>query len=78
MDFGGKRGSATASGWIDGVGYLAGLFAGEGIGGLAQHTGWSSAFGALAAITGGSAVAAVIYWFMQRRALLRKSLMGNA
>ena len=30
LDFGGKRGGATACGIIDGVGYLGGVLAGEG------------------------------------------------
>jgi sugar phosphate permease len=68
LDFGGKRGSATASGWIDGVGYLAGYISGEGVGALAEKSGWSSAFSTLAGITVMSCVAAVIYGVMQGRA----------
>lgn len=62
LDFGGKRGSATASGWIDGVGYLGGILAGKWIGGLADRSGWQAAFMALAVVSGVSALAAAIYW----------------
>jgi OPA family glycerol-3-phosphate transporter-like MFS transporter len=62
LDFGGKRGSATASGWIDGVGYLGGILAGKWIGGLAESSGWQSAFAALAIVSAASAVAAAVYW----------------
>jgi OPA family glycerol-3-phosphate transporter-like MFS transporter len=68
LDFGGKRGSATASGWIDGVGYIASIYAGEGVGALAEKYGWSHAFGVLTGIAAVSCMAAIIYWIMQGRA----------
>jgi len=66
LDFGGKKGSATAAGWIDGIGYLGGMLAGSGIGAIATKLGWSSAFLALAVVTGISCIAAVIYWRQQK------------
>jgi OPA family glycerol-3-phosphate transporter-like MFS transporter len=67
LDFGGKRGSATASGWIDGVGYVAGIFAGEGVGNIAQHHSWAMAFNVLAGITALSCIAAVVYLWLQAK-----------
>lgn len=68
LDFGGKKGSATAAGWIDGIGYLGGMLAGSGVGEIATKWGWSSAFLALAVVTGVSCIAAMIYWRQQKRA----------
>ncbi len=62
LDFGGKRGSATAAGWIDGVGYLGGILAGQGVGAIAEHYGWARAFLALAVVTSLSCIAAFMYW----------------
>jgi sugar phosphate permease len=41
IDFGGRQGSATASGIIDGVGYLGGVLAGDSIARLSTAFGWS-------------------------------------
>ena len=50
LDFGGKRGSGTASGLIDGVGYLGGVLSGDSMARIAVHFGWNAAFLTLAAI----------------------------
>jgi sugar phosphate permease len=50
LDLGGKRGSGTASGWLDGVGYLGGVLAGDSMARISVHYGWSGAFLTLAAI----------------------------
>lgn len=65
LDFGGKRGSATACGWIDGVGYLGGVFAGKGVGVVAQRYGWETAFLGLTGVALLSCAAAALYWFLQ-------------
>ncbi|HLK56743.1 MAG TPA: MFS transporter [Chthonomonadaceae bacterium] len=67
MDFGGKKGSATASGWIDGIGYIGGILAGTYIGSIADKQGWESAFMTLAYVAIGSFVAAGIYLWQQSR-----------
>ena len=67
LDFGGKRGSATAAGWIDGIGYIGGILAGEGIGKLSEQWGWSAAFEFLACVTGLSCFAAAVYWRQMRK-----------
>jgi len=50
LDFGGKRGSATAAGIIDGVGYMAGWLSGETVARITVHYGWRNAFLALAGV----------------------------
>jgi MFS transporter, OPA family, glycerol-3-phosphate transporter len=62
LDFGGKRRSATACGWIDGVGYLGGVLAGNGIGAIAQNSGWKSAFLTLSGVAAVSWVIAIWFW----------------
>lgn len=59
LDFGGSTNSATASGWIDGIGYFGGIVSGLGIGEIAQHWGWSAAMGSLAGLC---LVASVLLW----------------
>jgi OPA family glycerol-3-phosphate transporter-like MFS transporter len=67
LDFGGKRGSATASGLIDGVGYLGGVLAGESVARLAVMYGWRGAFTTLAGVAWFSCLAAMLYYLDQRR-----------
>lgn len=68
LDFGGKRGSATACGIIDGVGYLGGVLAGDGIARATVRYGWSGAFLILAAVAAASALLALLFLLNQRRA----------
>jgi sugar phosphate permease len=44
LDIAGKRGTATATGIIDGAGYLAGALSGYALGAVADHAGWSAVF----------------------------------
>jgi sugar phosphate permease len=44
LDFGGKRGAATAAGIIDGVGYLAGWLSGDTVARITVAFGWKNAF----------------------------------
>jgi OPA family glycerol-3-phosphate transporter-like MFS transporter len=67
LDFGGKKGSATVSGWVDGIGYLGGILAGQGIGSVAEHSGWGAAFGLLALTAALSSLAAALYLYRQVR-----------
>ena len=51
LDFGGKRGGATACGIIDGVGYLfGGVMAGKVVANLSVSLGWQGVFKVLAAV----------------------------
>jgi sugar phosphate permease len=70
LDFGGKEGSATASGLIDGVGYLAGVLSGNGMAHLAVTYGWQTMFFVLAGVAASSSVVAgLALWQQHRRAL---------
>jgi len=48
LDMGGAKGGATASGWIDGIGYFGGIMSGWYIGSIATSQGWGSAFQTIA------------------------------
>ena len=70
MDFGGKEGSASASGLIDGFGYIAGILSGNSMARLAVNYGWQTMFLVLAAVAGvTSVVAGLALWQQHRRAL---------
>jgi sugar phosphate permease len=67
LDFGGKHGSATSSGIIDGVGYLGGILAGDSMARISVSFGWSGAFLALTGTALLSSAAAAVFWIGQRR-----------
>jgi OPA family glycerol-3-phosphate transporter-like MFS transporter len=67
LDLGGKRGSATACGIIDGVGYLGGLAAGDTVARVTSGYGWSGTFQALAAVAMLTSAGAAVFFQMQRR-----------
>ena len=69
LDFGGKHGSATSSGIIDGVGYLGGILAGDTMARISVSFGWTGAFLALAATALLSSGAAGALFMNQRRAV---------
>jgi OPA family glycerol-3-phosphate transporter-like MFS transporter len=58
LDFGGKSGAGTASGLIDGIGYLGGVLSGGGMASISVRYGWNGAFLLLAAVAVLSSVAA--------------------
>jgi OPA family glycerol-3-phosphate transporter-like MFS transporter len=58
LDFGGKQGSGTASGLIDGIGYLGGVISGGSIARISVDHGWSGAFLVLAAVATLSSIVA--------------------
>jgi sugar phosphate permease len=69
LDFGGKRGSATASGIIDGVGYMAGWLSGDTVARITVRYGWKNAFLVLAmAALMTALVALVLVWHGSRSA----------
>jgi OPA family glycerol-3-phosphate transporter-like MFS transporter len=70
LDFGGKHGSATSSGIIDGVGYLGGILAGDTVARISVSFGWTGAFLALAGVALLSSGAAAALLVGQRRATL--------
>jgi OPA family glycerol-3-phosphate transporter-like MFS transporter len=66
LDFGGKRGAATACGIIDGVGYLGAGWAVDHVGRLSVTLGWAGAFRALAGVALLSSLLGVLFWLEQR------------
>ena len=67
LDFGGKQGASTASGFIDGIGYLGGMMAGDSMARISVRYGWSGAFLALAGVSLLSSATALIFLLEQRR-----------
>ena len=67
MDFGGEKGSATAAGIIDGVGYLAGILSGDTMARITVTYGWRKAFMALAFTCLLTAAVALVLAVTQRR-----------
>jgi OPA family glycerol-3-phosphate transporter-like MFS transporter len=63
LDLGGKQGSGTASGLIDGAGYLGGVLAGDSMARISVSHGWNAAFLTLAGIAFLSTIAAA--WFLR-------------
>lgn len=51
LDFGGKQGSAVASGVIDGIGYLGAVLAGDSVARISVSFGWQGVFVALSAVS---------------------------
>lgn len=71
LDFGGKHGSGTASGLIDGVGYLGGVLAGDSMARISVNYGWNGAFLILAAVALLSSITAA--WFLRAERHVRIS-----
>jgi OPA family glycerol-3-phosphate transporter-like MFS transporter len=67
LDFGGKQGSATASGLIDSAGYLGGVLAGNSFASVSVMWGWKGGFASLAAVALLSSIAAAFYLHDQSR-----------
>lgn len=61
VKLGGQRGGSTAAGIIDTAGYLGATLAGSGIGRVAQHYGWGTAFAALAGVAAVTMLVAAVY-----------------
>jgi len=68
LDLGGKRGSATAAGLIDGAGYVGGIASGWGIAKIAGRYEWSGVFLSLAGVCCLTLVVAVAYLILSERA----------
>ena len=66
LDFGGKRGAATAAGIIDGVGYLAGWLSGDTVARITVAFGWKNAFLVLACAAFLTALVALVLLAHQR------------
>lgn len=66
LDFGGKRGAASAAGIIDGVGYLAGWLSGDTVARITVAFGWKNAFLSLAGAAFLTALVALLLVGYQR------------
>jgi sugar phosphate permease len=77
LDFGGRKAGATASGLIDGIGYLGGVLAGRGMAGLASSRGWSGAFLVLTGVAWCSSLAAAALIVTQRGIAGRPRLVAR-
>jgi OPA family glycerol-3-phosphate transporter-like MFS transporter len=73
LDFGGRRGSATAAGIIDGFGYLAGWLSGDTVARIEVAFGWSRAFLCLAGVSLFTALVALVLTVYQRNRLLQEA-----
>ena len=69
LDFGGKQASAASSGIIDGIGYLGGVLAGDGVARLAVAFGWDGVFVTLAIVSGAAALCAGVLHLLNARAV---------
>ncbi len=79
LDFGGQEGSATASGLVDGVGYLAGVLSGNGMAHIAVTYGWQSMFLVLAGIAAfSSVIAGLALWQQRRRVVIMTTRLEEA
>ena len=68
LDFGGKRGGATACGIIDGVGYLfGGVLAGNAVARISDKLGWQGVFFMLAGVAGTTGLVAACFLVGQLR-----------
>ncbi|MBB6051277.1 MFS transporter [Armatimonas rosea] len=67
LDFGGKKAGATASGIIDGIGYLGGVLAGESMARLSVALGWKGAFFTLGGVLLVSLIPAAYFWKEQKK-----------
>jgi OPA family glycerol-3-phosphate transporter-like MFS transporter len=68
LDFGGKQGSAVASGMIDGIGYIGGILAGTSVTQISGAYGWQGVFVALAVVTALAALASGVLYALRYRA----------
>ena len=67
MDFGGQRGAAVSSGFIDGVGYIGGVLAGDTVARVSVAFGWRGVFLSLAVVAATSCVASAALYVAEKR-----------
>jgi OPA family glycerol-3-phosphate transporter-like MFS transporter len=67
LDLGGKRGSSTAAGLLDGAGYLGAIASGQGVAWIAVQYEWGAAFKTLALACGLTLIFAVTYLILSER-----------
>jgi sugar phosphate permease len=67
LDLGGKRGSSTAAGLIDGVGYVGAIASGYGVARIAKAYEWHGVFTSLAGACGLTLIFALAYLILSER-----------
>jgi sugar phosphate permease len=67
LDLGGKRGSSTAAGLIDGAGYLGAIASGSGVAWIAKKYEWYGVFTSLAVACGLTLIFALTYLILSER-----------
>ncbi len=67
LDLGGKRGSSTAAGLLDGAGYVGGIASGYGLARIAKTFEWYGVFTTLAVACGLTLIFAVTYLILNER-----------
>jgi OPA family glycerol-3-phosphate transporter-like MFS transporter len=67
LDLGGKRGSSTAAGLLDGAGYLGAIASGVGVAWIAEKYQWGAAFKTLAGACGLTLIFALTYLILSER-----------
>ena len=67
LDFGGRKGAATAAGLLDCFGYTGGTLAVKFTGNLSSQYGWGASFIMLAIVGILTAVASLVYYFIKER-----------
>jgi OPA family glycerol-3-phosphate transporter-like MFS transporter len=67
LDLGGKRGSSTAAGLLDGAGYLGGIASGYGVARIVERFQWYGVFTTLAVACGLTLIFALTYLILSER-----------
>jgi sugar phosphate permease len=75
LDFGGREGSATASGLIDGFGYLAGVLSGNAMAHLVVAFGWQTMWAVLAGVALVTSLVAALALVQQHRRAIAVGLL---
>jgi OPA family glycerol-3-phosphate transporter-like MFS transporter len=73
LDLGGKRGSSTAAGLIDGAGYLGAIASGSGVAWIAKRYEWYGVFKMLALACGLTLIFALAYLILSERSRRMRS-----
>jgi sugar phosphate permease len=66
LDVAGRRGGATAAGFIDAVGYVGASLAAVVLGSVSLRAGWTAAFDVVAGVTLGALLLALVWFFRSR------------
>jgi sugar phosphate permease len=71
-DIAGKRLAGTAAQLVNGFGFIGALVSGSAAGAVADESGWSGVFTTLSIVAAVSAVASMLYWVLDARAVAKR------